>query len=50
MGGSVPKVEAGLTEDVELTVRFFFGTKCKADLDNFNKLWQNALAGFVYEG
>ena len=27
---------------------FFFGTKRKADLDNFNKLWQDALSGVVY--
>jgi Holliday junction resolvase RusA-like endonuclease len=30
-----------------VTVRFFFGTKRKADLDNFNKLWQDALSGIV---
>lgn len=34
--------------DLELTVQFFFGTKRKCDLDNFNKLWQDALAGIVY--
>lgn len=28
---------------------FYFGTKRKADLDNFNKLWQDALTGVVYE-
>jgi hypothetical protein len=30
-----------------VSVRFFFGTKRKADLDNFNKLWQDALSGIV---
>jgi Holliday junction resolvase RusA-like endonuclease len=34
---------------VALSVRFFFGTKRKADLDNFNKLWQDALSGIVYD-
>ena len=35
--------------DLEVSVRFFFGTKRKCDLDNFNKLWQDALTGIVYE-
>jgi len=30
-------------------VRFFFGTKRRADLDNFNKLWADSLTGIVYE-
>jgi hypothetical protein len=34
-----------MTGDVALSVRFFFGTKRKADLDNFNKRWQDALSG-----
>ncbi len=38
-----------LQGEVTATVRFFFGTKRKADLDNFNKLWQDALSGIVYE-
>jgi hypothetical protein len=29
--------------DIELSVRFFFGTRREADLDKFNKLWQDAL-------
>lgn len=32
-----------------IEVTFYFGTKRKADLDNFNKLWQDALTGVVYE-
>lgn len=38
-----------LAGDVELSVTFYFGTKRKADLDNFNKLWADALTGIVYE-
>lgn len=38
-----------LKEELSVSVRFFFGTKRKADLDNFNKLWQDALTGIVYE-
>src|SRR4051812_13042738 len=38
-----------LSDDLKVLVRFFFGTKRKADLDNFNKLWQDALSGVVYE-
>ena len=38
-----------LKDELALSVRFFFGTKRKADLDNFNKLWQDALTGIVYE-
>jgi Holliday junction resolvase RusA-like endonuclease len=33
-----------LTNELALTVRFFFGTNRKAELDNFNKLWQDALS------
>lgn len=36
------------TADIKLEVTFFFGTKRKTDLDNFNKLWQDALTGVVY--
>src|SRR4051812_46818361 len=35
--------------DVEVSVTFYFGTKRRADLDNFNKLWADALSGIVYE-
>ncbi len=37
-----------LTGDVKLSVRFFFGTKRRADLDNFSKLWADSLTGIVY--
>jgi Holliday junction resolvase RusA-like endonuclease len=36
-------------EELVVHARFFFGTKRKADLDNFNKLWQDALTGIVYD-
>jgi len=36
-------------DELGVSVRFFFGTKRKADLDNFNKLWQDALTGIVYD-
>jgi Holliday junction resolvase RusA-like endonuclease len=39
---------APLQGELALSVRFYFGTKRKADLDNFNKLWQDALSGIVY--
>ncbi|MDQ0316386.1 RusA family crossover junction endodeoxyribonuclease [Amorphus orientalis] len=32
---------------VEVTL--FFGTRRKADIDNFNKLWADALTGIAYE-
>lgn len=32
-----------------ITATFYFGTKRKCDLDNFNKLWMDALTGIVYE-
>jgi Holliday junction resolvase RusA-like endonuclease len=38
-----------LKDELNVSVRFFFGTRRKADLDNFNKLWQDALTGIVYE-
>ncbi len=37
-----------LEGDIELWVTFYFGTKRKRDLDNANKLWQDALSGIVY--
>jgi Holliday junction resolvase RusA-like endonuclease len=37
-----------LEEDVELWITLYFGTKRKADLDNFNKLSLDALTGIVY--
>jgi Holliday junction resolvase RusA-like endonuclease len=38
-----------LKDELSVSVRFFFGTKRKADLDNFNKLWADSLTGIVYE-
>jgi Holliday junction resolvase RusA-like endonuclease len=38
-----------LKDERAVSVRFYFGTKRKADLDNSNKLWQDALTGIVYE-
>ena len=40
---------APLKDELKVTVRFFFGTRRKADLDNFNKLWADSLTGIVYE-
>lgn len=40
-----PKLEG----DIAVEVTFYFGTKRKADLDNFNKLSLDALTGIVYE-
>jgi Holliday junction resolvase RusA-like endonuclease len=39
---------APLEGELALSVRFYFGTKRKADLDNFNKLWQDELSDIVY--
>lgn len=38
-----------LNGDIELWVTFYFGSKRERDLDNSNKLWQDALTGVVYE-
>src|SRR5689334_20654176 len=37
-----------LEGDIALSITLFFGTKRKADLDNFNKLSLDALTGIVY--
>jgi Holliday junction resolvase RusA-like endonuclease len=37
-----------ITEEVELWIRLFFGTKRRADIDNFHKLSLDALSGVVY--
>jgi Holliday junction resolvase RusA-like endonuclease len=34
-----------LTGDIDLSVTLYFGTKRKADWDNFHKLWADALNG-----
>lgn len=38
-----------LQGDVEVSVTFYFGTKRRTDLDNFNKLWADALTGVVWD-
>jgi Holliday junction resolvase RusA-like endonuclease len=38
-----------LQGDVALSITLFFGTKRRADLDNFNKLSLDALTGIAYE-
>jgi Holliday junction resolvase RusA-like endonuclease len=35
--------------DIEVSITLYFGTKRKADLDNFNKLSLDALTGIAYE-
>ncbi|HET7679075.1 MAG TPA: RusA family crossover junction endodeoxyribonuclease [Xanthobacteraceae bacterium] len=37
-----------LKEDLTPTLRFYFKTKRKQDLDNYNKLVLDALSGIVY--
>lgn len=36
-------------KDIEIVVRLYFGTKRKADIDNFNKLILDSLTGIVWE-
>lgn len=38
-----------LTGDLDVSIRFFFKTKRKRDLDNQNKLVLDALSSIVYE-
>jgi Holliday junction resolvase RusA-like endonuclease len=38
-----------LEGDIEVSIALYFGTKRKADLDNFNKLSLDALTGIVWE-
>lgn len=38
-----------LQGDIEVSITLYFGTKRKADLDNFNKLSLDALTGIVWE-
>jgi Holliday junction resolvase RusA-like endonuclease len=38
-----------LKDELAVSFRLFFGSKRKADLDNFNKLSQDALTGIFYE-
>src|ERR1017187_1427572 len=37
-----------ITEPIEVTIALFFGTKRKADVDNFNKLVLDSLTGIVW--
>lgn len=37
-----------LKEPLTMTIRYYFGSKRRADLDNFNKLPIDALTGIVY--
>ena len=34
---------------VSVKVKLYFWTKRKCDIDNFNKLWMDALSGVIYE-
>jgi Holliday junction resolvase RusA-like endonuclease len=36
-------------DDIEVSITLYFGTKRRADLDNFNKLSLDALTGIAYE-
>lgn len=38
-----------ITDDVEMIVALYFGTKRKSDIDNFGKLIGDSLEGIVYE-
>ena len=38
-----------LEDELVMVVTLFFGDKRKRDIDNFNKLWLDALEGVVYE-
>lgn len=38
-----------LTGDLEIIIRLYFGTKRKADWDNFNKIVGDSLSGIVYK-
>jgi len=36
-----------LEGDIKASITLYFGTKCRADLDNFNKLSLDALTGIA---
>lgn len=40
--------EDPIKKDLEVVVRFYFKDRATRDLDNHNKLWQDALTGIVY--
>jgi Holliday junction resolvase RusA-like endonuclease len=47
--GSTGAVErTPLEGDIAVSITLYFGTKRRADLDNFNKLSLNALTGIAY--
>jgi hypothetical protein len=46
---TVEFIDVQMLNVVSVDLCFFFGTKRKTDLDNFNKLWQDALSVIVYE-
>jgi Holliday junction resolvase RusA-like endonuclease len=49
--GSTGAVErTPLEGDIAVSITLYFGTKRRADLDNFNKLSLNALTGIAYLG
>lgn len=37
-----------IEDELEVAVTLYFGDKRKRDIDNFNKLWMDALEGVVY--
>jgi Holliday junction resolvase RusA-like endonuclease len=37
-----------IAESIEVTVKLFFGTKRRCDIDNFGKLWQDAMTGILW--
>jgi Holliday junction resolvase RusA-like endonuclease len=49
LGSEEPWRQALLTGDISVSITLYFGTKRRADLDNFNKLSLDALSGIVYE-
>jgi len=38
-----------LTDDIEIYIRLYFGTKRRSDWDNFHKLSMDALTGIIWE-
>lgn len=38
-----------LTEDLEIWIKIYFGTKRRCDWDNFHKLSMDSLTGIVWE-
>jgi Holliday junction resolvase RusA-like endonuclease len=40
--------KGALEDDIDVSITLYFGSKRKADLDNFNKLSLDALTGVAY--